>query len=80
MSLNASHFILLEMSNKNQILSLARTIFGPDKSAAFSEIFHMYATTAPFGHLLLDFSVNKLEILTVRSSIDTNGKERVITF
>ena len=68
------------MRDKNQVLCLARQIFGSEKSKAFGEVYHKYVTTKPYGHVLIDLSVNKPEILTVRTNIDSNGSEKVITF
>lgn len=79
-SLNASHFVLLKMRDHNQVLCLARQIFGSEKSKAFGAVYHKYVTTTPYGHLLLDLSVNKPDILTVRTGIDTIDNEKVITF
>ena len=79
-SLNASHFILLKMRDKNQVQCLARQIFGAEKAKAFGEVYDRYVTTKPYGHILLDLSVNKPDILTVRTGIDTTEGEMVITF
>jgi hypothetical protein len=68
------------MRDRYQIQCLARQIFGTDKSKSFAEIYDKYVIKKPFGHLLIDLTIDKPDILSVRTGIDTNDMERVITF
>jgi hypothetical protein len=79
-SLNATHFILLKMRDRYQIQCLARQIFGTDKSKTFAEMYDKYVTKKRFGHLLVDLTIDKPDVLSVRTDIDTNDMEKVITF
>lgn len=72
--------MVLKIRDQNQVLCLARQFLGSENSKAFREVFNKYVTKTPYGHLLLDLSVNKPDIFTMRTNIHTNGGEKVITF
>ena len=68
-SLNTTHFILLQMRDLGQVECLARQIYGKKRAPDVVEIYKQAVLKRAFGYLLLDLSIKTPRELQFRSNI-----------